>query len=157
MASSLCFARRNRSSASRASGENRKIFVPLGCVTIPNGSKPRASRCPAVGTERVRISISLDESIGNLTFRSASCDSSPCTARMRDEDVAEPHVVNFSHAGIVGTAVVAHGADVLGGVNCVGLGLHHLILAFFVSTCVVRGCRREPTPGGMLVDSVDCV
>jgi hypothetical protein len=63
MASSLCFARRNRSSASRASGENRKVLVPLGCVMIPSNSNPRASRWPAVGTERVRISRSGDDSI----------------------------------------------------------------------------------------------
>src|SRR2546426_4985984 len=106
MASSFCLARRKRSNASLASGENRKVFVPLGCVTIPNGSKPSASRCPAVGTERVRISRSGEGSI----------ETSLCwlwlsrVRRVDSERAADPRVVDGPQTRIALADVVADGA-----------------------------------------------
>src|SRR5207302_724124 len=107
-------------SASRASGENRNVLVPLGCVTIPNGSNPRASRCPAVGTERVRISRSGDESIGNLTLRAGVTSSLPRAGRVHGQCVTNPRVADGPQTGIALADIVAHGAA--GGRDVVGLG-----------------------------------
>src|SRR2546427_331925 len=52
--------------------QREREAVAVCDLRIPNGSKPRASKWPAVGTERVRISKSGDESIGSLTFRAVS-------------------------------------------------------------------------------------
>src|SRR5262249_33168703 len=124
MASSLCLASRNRSSAWRASGENRKVFVPLGCVTIPKGSKPSASRCPAVGTERVRISRSGEGSIGNLAFLATSRVSLPRARRMHDQRTLNPRVVDGPQTRIALAEFVAHGAAGLGDVGGLRLCRH---------------------------------
>src|SRR5262249_19009817 len=134
----------------RASGEDRKVFVPLGCVTIPNGSNPRASRWPAVGTERVRISRSEDESIGSLTFKVASRGRLPRAVCVSDQRGAEPSVAEGLPVGIGDAEVVAHGGGVLRDVCGLRLCLH--IFSSLSLSCYGACCRREPTPGVVPVD-----